>query len=394
MQEYLNAISMAVKLFPLVALVFTLPYMIVQYYRYGAVLVLRTVIVYSFILYLMCTALLTMLPIPATVSDAILQQQTPQFIPFNGLRQWFHTSGFQLSDPSTWMDAVFTRSAFYMLANVAMMVPLGIYLRYCFDFSFGKTLVITFGYSLILELIQLSGLFGVSPVAYRMFDVDDLIANTLGGILGYWACKPLLRILPSQQELSGIAYRKGMHVSPVRRVTAALVDWLLLGGLLAAALVLFPPFRESLLDTGWKWRFAAAGALYIFAVLLYFILGEWLCRGRTAGKRITHLRCVDAQSGARPRLWQLAVKYAFLYLGYPSIPVIASLLLLVIVKKYLLASRLFTAGFILMALYGVVILLVVIRVLRRHGQLPHAVLSKLRVISTLQGAPERCKPPK
>lgn len=39
-------------------------------------------------------------------------------------------------------------------------------------------------FSLGLELAQLTGLFGVYPCAYRTFDVDDLLLNTLGAWLG------------------------------------------------------------------------------------------------------------------------------------------------------------------------------------------------------------------
>jgi glycopeptide antibiotics resistance protein len=384
MQVYADTFLAAVKLFPLVALLITLPYMIVQYHRYGAILLLRAVIVYSFVFYLMCTALLTILPIPATASEAIQNQQQAEFIPFNSLREWAVRTGFSLSDPSTWLGALVSRFSFYILANVAMMIPLGMYLRYYFHLSFGKTVVTAFGFSLILELIQLSGLFGLSPVAYRMFDVDDILANTLGGVLGYGLARPLIRWLPSQQELNGIAYRKGMRVSVLRSITAALTDWLMLGGVMVLTLLAYAPLRRHLLDAGWKWRVFAALGLYAAAVLLWFILGEWLGRGRTAGKRIAHLQSVDAQTGNPPRFWQILIKYAFLYFGYPSIPLIAVLLLIVVVKTYLLQSRLFTAGFILMSLYGAAILIVVIRTLIRSQQLPHMAWSRLHTISTLK----------
>ena len=384
MHVYADTFLTAVKLFPLVALLFTLPYLIVQYHRYGAILLLRTAVVYSFIFYLMCVALLTILPIPADTSDAIRHQQQAEFIPFNSLREWAQKTGFTLFDPSTWVHAFVSRSSFYILANVVMMIPLGIYLRYYFGFSLGITAVTTFGLSLILELIQLTGLFGLFPVAYRMFDVDDILTNTLGGVLGFFLCKPLLKRLPTQQELSGIAYRKGMRVSVMRSVTAALTDWLLLGGALLLTLLAYAPLRRHLLDAGWKWRLITVLGLYAAAVLVWFILGEWLGKGRTAGKRIAHLRSVDGQTGAQPRLWQVAVKYAFLYFGYPSVPLIAVLMLIVVVKTYLLQSRLFTAGFVLMSLYGAAILFAIVRALIRSQQLPHAAWSGLRTISTLK----------
>ena len=51
-------------------------------------------------------------------------------------------------------------------------------------------------YVLLLKLIffevtQLTGIFFIYPKAYRLFDVDDLLINTLGGILGFICTKPL-----------------------------------------------------------------------------------------------------------------------------------------------------------------------------------------------------------
>ena len=384
MQEYVDAILTAVKLFPLVALVITLPYIVVQYYRFGSILVLRMVFVYSFVLYILCVALLTMLPIPASETAASLQQKTPQFIPFYSIRQWFTATGFNLRDLSTWKDTLISRPAFIILANIVMMVPLGIYLRYYFEFSIGKTFVITLGFSLILELIQLTGLFGLYAVAYRMFDVDDLLMNTLGGMIGFWLAKPLMRLLPSPQQLSSLAYRKGMRVSILRQLTAALVDWLFLLGTALAVLYLDRSLREQLLALEWRWRLAAAGGVYGFAVLGYFIAAEWLCGGRTIGKWITRLRCVDSRGGRRPKLSQYLAKYAFLYFGYTSVPLVVTLLLLVVVRKYLLESSLFTLGFLLMALYGAAMIAVILFVFNRYKQLPHTALSKLRVVSTIQ----------
>lgn len=47
-------------------------------------------------------------------------------------------------------------------------------------------MMLTLGLSLVFELTQLSGLFGLYPRPYRLADVDDLMTNTLGGMVGYW----------------------------------------------------------------------------------------------------------------------------------------------------------------------------------------------------------------
>lgn len=41
-----------------------------------------------------------------------------------------------------------------------------------------------FGLSLACELTQLTGLWGIYPCAYRAFNVDDLLLNTLGCVTG------------------------------------------------------------------------------------------------------------------------------------------------------------------------------------------------------------------
>lgn len=61
---YMRAILAAVMLFVPVAGVFTLPFMVTEYRKYGRIPVLRVLVVYSFILYMMCAFLLTVLPLP------------------------------------------------------------------------------------------------------------------------------------------------------------------------------------------------------------------------------------------------------------------------------------------------------------------------------------------
>ena len=59
---YIGPISTAMWVFPFVALLFTVPYVISSYRRYGAVLFFRALVVYSFIFYMMCVYFLAILP--------------------------------------------------------------------------------------------------------------------------------------------------------------------------------------------------------------------------------------------------------------------------------------------------------------------------------------------
>ena len=73
------------------------------------------------------------------------------------------------------------------LLNIALFVPLGFLLPVLWKKfrKFGNTLSFCFGASLFIELAQI--------FTYRATDINDLIANTLGGVLGYllgrWAAK-------------------------------------------------------------------------------------------------------------------------------------------------------------------------------------------------------------
>ena len=98
------------------------------------------------------------------------------------------------------------------------------YLRYYFQCGLRKTVLFSFLLSLFFELTQLSGLYFIYPRGYRIFDVDDLMANTLGGVAGYFAVSPFLGILPTREEMDRASFRRGREVSTVRRLLAFVID--------------------------------------------------------------------------------------------------------------------------------------------------------------------------
>ena len=61
---YLDNIYWGLLIFPLIAAVFTLPYALYQYNKYGSVSKLRTLIIYSFILYMLIAFFMVCLPLP------------------------------------------------------------------------------------------------------------------------------------------------------------------------------------------------------------------------------------------------------------------------------------------------------------------------------------------
>lgn len=72
-----------------------------------------------------------------------------------------------------------------IIGNIVVFIPIGLLApflvlkKYEFWASFKASLLASFGISLMFEVIQLLTYFG-------SFDVDDLLLNTLGGVLGFF----------------------------------------------------------------------------------------------------------------------------------------------------------------------------------------------------------------
>ena len=90
-----------------------------------------------------------------------------------------------------------------MLLNVALFVPLGMLVRHLA--LRGRTIGILVGtlagllVSLLVELTQLTGDWFLYPCAYRLFDVDDLLANTAGAVVGT-VLAPLVGLLAGSRD--------------------------------------------------------------------------------------------------------------------------------------------------------------------------------------------------
>jgi glycopeptide antibiotics resistance protein len=71
-----------------------------------------------------------------------------------------------------------------IVLNVLLFVPLGYFLRVILHRGVVVATVAGFCVSLLIELTQKTGDWHLYSCAYRLFDVDDLIVNTLGATVG------------------------------------------------------------------------------------------------------------------------------------------------------------------------------------------------------------------
>ena len=65
MNAYSIPIQFAIITFPFIAFILTIPFLIYQYRKYGAIPILKSIIFYSFILYLITAYYMVMLPLPS-----------------------------------------------------------------------------------------------------------------------------------------------------------------------------------------------------------------------------------------------------------------------------------------------------------------------------------------
>lgn len=112
------------------------------------------------------------------------------------------------------------------MLNIVITFPFGVYLSYYFKAKWKKVLLFTFLLSLFFEITQLTGLYGIYNHPYRLFDVDDLLLNTFGGMVGYLLSRYITFFLPSREALDRASLKKGETVSYLRRGFAMIIDFL------------------------------------------------------------------------------------------------------------------------------------------------------------------------
>lgn len=328
MRNFIYDIQLGFLAFPLVALLLALPYALYQYRRFGAISIWKTFVVFTFILYCMCAVSLIVFPLPKDPSQIVEIAQTPQLQPFHFVEQIRETTDFSWADRSTWGPTLKARAAYEAYFNVLLTVPLGAYLCYLFRCRWWMALLIGMATTLLFETSQLTGLFGIYEHPYRLFDVDDLILNTTGTMLGFWLMIPLAWALPSMDEVNEQARERGSsRVSLTRRALAAVVDLAVLAVLFVLAWIMFSPTDAQIAKAlavdpsraGAKtFAFRFIGGLFadpMTALLLALAIGAVLfavipmaSKGRTIGKALVGIRIVKADGGDAPA-WGYWVRY-------------------------------------------------------------------------------------
>ena len=277
MDVYKIPIEYAFVVFPFIAFILTIPFLIHQYRKFGSIPMLKSFCFYSMILYLLCAYFLVMLPLPSIEKVASMTGPTTQLVPFQFIKDIMVTVSFEITNINDLIN-VFKHSTMYtILFNIVLTLPFGIYLRYIFKKKWYHSIIYTFLLSLFFELTQLSGLYGIYPRPYRLFDVDDLMINTLGGLIGHILTPLVTFFIPSIDKLDEKGYKKGTKVTLIRRGVSLVIDILFI--------IVFNILSKILL-------FGTGLSEYslLFVLTLYYVLIPPFVSGKTLGKKVIRLK--------------------------------------------------------------------------------------------------------
>ena len=367
---YISSIRLIVVMFPFLAILLLLPFLIRQYHRYGAISGWMVSVNYAFVFYILCAYALTILPLPTIEQVKQMTGPVENFHLLNFVRDFTTYSGFVLSQPDTWLHAAKTPQFIQPFFNLLLTLPFGMFLRYQYKKSFLTSLVLSFGLTLSFELIQRSALFGLYPRPYRLFDVDDLFLNTCGAMLGWLISGPLGKMLPKKEDIVETLEERSHKVFVSRKSVAILLD---------LAIIMVSDIAYNLI-VGQPNQYVSI-LLYIFWVIMPELIG-W----PTLGQRLVHLQLVD-KSGKKAGFVRVLLRNLF---GYVLVyGLFAGELYVLNQTGSVVASELGTYYFL--SLFGLFLILVFVLSLAVSlftKQFFHEILSGTRLASTYQNKSE------
>ena len=183
--NYSENFAAALVLWPVLSFMLTLPILAYLYHRDGRLRFGTFVGAYLTVLYICGLGCFTLYPLPqGDAGPGITYGVAPNFNPMNFMNDIAKDG---------------LKAVFQLAFNVVFFMPLGFIAGRLLRLRFLPSVLLGLAASLLIEVSQLTGLFGIYPYAYRCCDVDDVITNTLGAALG-WVCAWLLgRVVPPGQ---------------------------------------------------------------------------------------------------------------------------------------------------------------------------------------------------
>ncbi|WP_205472631.1 VanZ family protein [Nocardioides sp. SYSU D00038] len=165
----------AIALGSVLAVVLLVPVAAVQYRLDGRLGPTDLAVLLTAAIYALALWTYTLLPVPPAGDYAC---QGAQLDPLGSLRL------VRGPGEAGW-GSVLRQPAFLQIAlNVLLFVPLGWFVRVVLKRGVVVATVLGLAASLLIEVTQRTGVWGLYDCPYRLFDVDDLLVNTVGAAVG------------------------------------------------------------------------------------------------------------------------------------------------------------------------------------------------------------------
>lgn len=214
-----------------------LPLVVWHYRRYGAGDPRRLLGSFAVAVYAAALVTYTLLPLPPRAESWCAQNAvtTVQLVPFSFVRDIAHdTAGLPLR------AALTHGTVLQVVFNVLLFVPWGVLVRRWAHRSTAVAVVSGLAASVLIETTQFTALWGLYPCRYRWPDMDDVLTNTTGALIGALVAPAVLWWMPKAREL---AAARGIPrpVTVVRRWLGMAVDlalWGLVWGVVVAVVLI------------------------------------------------------------------------------------------------------------------------------------------------------------
>lgn len=177
-ENIISGIELYINLLPLIFIITAF----FIFMKKGSIRPVQIIGTQCLVLYLICLINMVLFPLPGIEEISGLNGYNGQFVPFKFVAD--------IAKDRT------AKSVLQVLLNIIMTVPFGFFFKFFLNMKIRNVILITFLFSLIIELAQLTGLFFIYPGSYRLFDVDDLMTNTLGGFLGTVVANSINDLVP------------------------------------------------------------------------------------------------------------------------------------------------------------------------------------------------------
>lgn len=308
MHTWLLEAEIALLFFAILVPLMLAPWIDRQYHRFGRLAGWPAVVSAATALYVCALVAFTMFPLP---------EETASFCQDRARFDYWQTQPFgSLDDVAARYEAVgllgtLTSNVFLQVFfNVLFFVPLGLLLAHRWRRGIVATVLISFGVSLAIESTQGTGIWGIYECPYRLADVDDLITNTLGGLVGWIIGRLLNPVLPDPrpEPVADLA-PPGLP----RRILAAGLDiWVFILATLGITVVIdaLTGSLEGESPTAIEGQVAAFGAVESLVIVLLFIVIPAL-RSDRATPGIASVDLVTARASAPDTgasRWSLVVR--------------------------------------------------------------------------------------